>query len=217
MKKLLALSAAAFVLAASVNAQTSLAAERKEIKSYKKDLKATEKDEKAKFDKEYKKDEKAFKKETESVKKEDRKELRKLKGTEVSYQAKQAFAGDFGNITPSSSERLDNFDEFTFTKDGKTMSAFYDADAKLVGTTSKISYSNLPANAQKYISEKYADYTPVDAFMYDDNEFNETDMILYGNQFDDEDTYFVELAKDNNKIVVQVSMGGEVSDFTRLK
>lgn len=217
MKKLLVLSAAALILAVTVNAQTSVASVRKETKSYKKDLKSVEKDEKGKFAKGYKKDEKAIKKEEKSIKKEDRKELRELKGSEVSYQAKQAFAGDFGNITSYSSERLDNFDEFIFLKDGQTMSAFYDYDSKLVGTTTKKSFSDLPAKAKKYIGEKYAGYTPVDVLMFDDNEFNETDMVLYGYQFDDEDSYFVELAKDNKKIVVQVGMDGGVSYYTRLR
>ncbi|MBC7935064.1 MAG: hypothetical protein H7Y86_06865 [Rhizobacter sp.] len=193
MKKLFFLSAAAIVLTATVNAQVTQASLKSEIQIDKKV-------------------ESNIKKE----KKEARKELRKLKGKEVSYQAKQAFAIDFAGVTSISTERLDNFDEFTFSKDGQTMSAFYDFDSKLVGTTTKKSFSDLPAKAQKYIGEKYAGYTPVDVLMYDDNEFNETDMVLFGYQFDDEDSYFVELEKDNKKIVVQVGMDGGVSYFTRL-
>ena len=122
MKHLLALSAAALIFTATVNAQTSNTAVRKENKSIKKDLKRLEKDEKIEDAKEYRKDEKAIKKDEKiikkdekSIKKTERKELRELKGTEVSYQSKRAFESDFSNITPISSERLDNFDEFTLS------------------------------------------------------------------------------------------------------
>ena len=87
-------------------------------------------------------------------KREDRKALRKLEGNEVSYQSKQAFATDFGNITPLSTERLDNFDEFTFTKNNKIKSAFYDIDSKLVGTIENKTFADLPSNAQKEIKKQ---------------------------------------------------------------
>ena len=51
---------------------------------------------------------------------------------------------------------------------------------------------------------------------FDDNELNETDMILWAIQFDDKDLYFVELAKDANKIIVMCNLEGEVSFFKQL-
>jgi hypothetical protein len=193
MKKVLFL-AAAIALTATMNAQNMPAFLKSEIK---------------------------LNKEAESALKEvnrvDRKVLRKLKGDEVSYQSKQAFISDFGNIPVSQWERLDNFDEATFTKGGQVMSAFYDYDSKLVGTTQNKTFTDLPAKAQKYIREKYKGYTPADVILFDDNEMNETDMVLFGSQFDDTDSYFVELKKDNKKIVVQVSMGGDVSYYTRMR
>ena len=42
-------------------------------------------------------------------------------------------------------------------------------------------------------------------------------MNLFDLQFDDADNYFVELEKDNKKIVVQVNMSGDVSYFKRLE
>jgi hypothetical protein len=196
MKKLFFLPAATFILATTVNAQTN-------EDPAKNDMATTS----------IGKSGSLMKKE----KKEERKELRKLKGNEVSYQAKQAFYRDFENIQVSQWERLDNFDETTFIKDGQAMSAFYDYDAQLVGTTANKTFTDLPANAQKYIDKKYADYTIGDVLFFDDNELNETDMILYNTQFDDQDSYFVELNKDNKKIVLQVAMNGDVSFFTRLK
>ena len=193
MKKLIGLSAASFFLAAIVNAQSIAASLKSEIKIDKEAI--------ANINQE---------------KKGERKELRKLKGNEVSYQAKQAFIIDFGNIHVTNWERLDNFGEAAFIKDGQAMSAFYDEDAKLVGTTTNKTFADLPEKAQKYISEKYKDYSIGDVILYDDNEQNETDMVLYNLQFDDVDSYFVELKKDNKKIVVQVRENGDVAYYTRL-
>jgi hypothetical protein len=193
MKKLIGLSAALFFLAPIINAQSIAASLKSEIK--------TDKEEMANINKE---------------KKGQRKELRKLKGNEVSYQAKQEFISDFGNIPVASWERLDNFDEADFIKDGQAMSAFYDEDAKLVGTTTNKTFGDLPEKAQKYISEKYRDYSVDGIILFDDNEQNGTDMILYNLQFEDVDSYFVELKKDNKKIVVQVREDGDVSYYIRL-
>ena len=42
-------------------------------------------------------------------------------------------------------------------------------------------------------------------------------MTLYGTQFDDEDSYFVEMQKGDKKIVLKVKMDGEVFFFKQLK
>ena len=193
MKKVLVLSVTAVILTATVNAQTSAALLKKEIKSDKK---------------------------TESlVKKEKRseeKELRKLEGKEVSYRAKQAFYGDFGNIPRTEWKRTTNYDKVTFTKDGQVMKAFYDADAKLVGTVSDKTFDDLPAKAQQYINEKYKDYSRGSVILFDDNKVNETDMIMYNQQFEDADNYFVEMKKGDKEIVLQVNMVGDVFFFEQL-
>ena len=90
------------------------------------------------------------------------------------------------------------------------MTAFYDNDGKLVGTTMIKTFADVPANGQKQIKKKYKDYTVGPVIFFDNNEFNETDMMLYGLQFDDEDNYFVELTKGNSKIVVRVNSAGDL-------
>lgn len=194
MKKLLIASAATFILAAAANAQTSTALVKNEIKSDKKHESVIKKEKKA-----------------------DRKALKKLEGKEVAYMSKQNFASDFRNTPAKSWKREENFDEVTFTKGGKDMTAYYDSDSKLVGTTMNKSFSNLPASAQKEINKRYKGYSKNGVIFFDDNELNETDMVLYGNQFDDADNYFVELQKGADKIVLQVSMEGGVKYFTSEK
>ena len=87
----------------------------------------------------------------------------------------------------------------------------------MVGTTSAKTFTDIPSKAQKFINEKYKDYSVGGVLFFDDNEFNETDMMLYNQQFDDEDSYFVELKKDNEEIVLHVTMDGLVFFFTRLE
>jgi uncharacterized protein YegP (UPF0339 family) len=194
MKKLLALSTAAVIFTATVNAQADVAS----IKKNEANLKQQES---------------VIKKE----KKTERKELRKLSGKEVSEFSRQAFITDFGNIPVNKWERTVNYDEATFTKDGVEMKAYYDADSKLVGTTSHKTFADIPAKAQKFIEAKYRGYSKTDVVFFDDNELNETDMVMYGNQFDDADNYFVDLKKDNKEIILQVTMSGEVSFFKQIK
>ena len=74
-------------------------------------------------------------------------------------------------------------------------------------------FSDLPASAQKQINKEYKDYTIEKVIFFDDNEDVDTDMILYGSQFDDADNYFVELRKDNKDVVLQVTMDGLVGYF----
>jgi len=194
VKKLLIFSAAGLIIAASASAQTSIEILNNDVASVNKNEATTKKE-----------------------KKEERKEIRKLKGQEVTYQSREAFFKDFGDVPVTKMERTVNFDKFIFTQNGQEMTAYYDIEANLVGTVTDKTFSDLPANAQKYIQDKYKDYTPGSVIYFDDNELNETDMILFGTQFDDADNYFVELKKENKNIIVQVNMKGEVGYFSEMK
>ena len=110
-----------------------------------------------------------------------------------------------------------NFDEVTFTFNGHEFTAFYDDKSTLIGTTSEKTFSDPPINAQNYINRKYGDYTVKDVPFYDDNEMNSSDMVLYGLEFNDPDSYFVELQKDNKDIILQVPLSGSVNFFKELK
>jgi hypothetical protein len=147
----------------------------------------------------------------------ERKELRKLEGgSAVSNQTKSAFFADFGNVPDVKWKRAVYLDEAVFTKDGKELKAYYDFYSKLVGTTSIKTFADIPLNAQKEIKSKYKDYTIGVVVFFDDNEANETDMLLWNTQFSDADNYFVELSKDKKNIVLQVNVEGEVFFFKEL-
>lgn len=151
------------------------------------------------------------------VKKEERKEMRQLEGSEPTYQSKEAFLGDFGNIPNASWKRDKFFDVVTFTKDGVSQTAYYDAGSALVGTVINKSFSDLPASAQKEINKKYAGYQKGKVIMFDDNESNSTDMMLYETWFDDADNYFIELQKGTTYLILKVNMEGNVSFFKEMK
>ncbi|HEV7381636.1 MAG TPA: hypothetical protein VGN64_17680 [Dyadobacter sp.] len=156
---------------------------------------------------------KEVKKELKSEKKAAHKALRKLEGKEVSSRAKDQFMSDFDGVSNVSWARGAQFDEATFTKDGVKMTAYYDYDSKLVGTTSIKKFADLPASAQKEIKKRYKDYTTGAVIMYDDNENNDTDMFFYGTQFEDADHYFVTVSKAGKESILKVSTDGEVSFF----
>jgi len=147
----------------------------------------------------------------------DKKELRKIESKNVSYLSKAQFKLDFGNIPVDAWERVNNFDEATFIKDGEVTSAFYDDRSQLVGTTTEKTFSDLPHKAQEWINKKYKGYSIADVFFFDDNEFNESDMLVYNTPFNGKDSYFVEVKKDNKAVILRVDKDGEVSYFLRLK
>jgi len=132
--------------------------------------------------------------------------------TEPNYTTEQNFMIDFPEATNVSWKKA-GFEEALFTLNGKEMKAFYDYEHELIGTTTQVSYFDMPDNARKYIEKHYSDYTTQSVILFDDNEYNTSDMILYGNVFEDADNYFVELSNNNRKIVLQVNMEGLVTFF----
>jgi hypothetical protein len=157
------------------------------------------------------------KKEVRVEKKVERKALRKLEGTVTSEFVKKAFYTDFGNITNVVFARRDFMDEATFTKEGDKITAYYDYHGVLVGTTSVVPFDKIPLPGQLEIKKKYPDYKVESVIFYDDNEANDTDMVLYGIQFDDADNYFVELSGKDKNLVLQVNPFGEIFFFKELR
>ncbi|NLR81388.1 hypothetical protein [Chitinophaga eiseniae] len=144
--------------------------------------------------------------------------LRELKSSEVSFQSKQAFDRDFDHTTNMVWTHDVYFDKVSFLNEkGMPMSAYYDYDAKLVGTTAPAKFTDLPVAAQKDIAKHFSNYEKAPVVFFDDNEANETDMILYGMQFEDADNYFIELKdKKNQPVVLRVDMLGNVEFFAEM-
>jgi len=67
-----------------------------------------------------------------------------------------------------------------------------------------------------HIKKNYSGYTPGKVILFDDNEYNDTDMELFSTVFDDEDNYFVSMENDKETIILKVKMNGNVSFFKTL-
>ena len=160
-------------------------------------------------------------KETRIERKKTRRELRRERRaenhSEVSDLTKNQFVTDFPDAKNARFVKTKNFDEVAFMSGKKKLSAYYDYDSKLVGTTQKKPL-RIYLRMHKRKSLKSMQTTLSTAVIkFDDNESNETDMIMYGTSFDDADNYFVELKNDSKAIVVKVDLSGEVSFFTNMK
>ena len=136
--------------------------------------------------------------------------------TSPTYQTEQQFEIDFPGATNVTWYTKD-MEEASFTFNGQSIRAFYDNDDKLIGTVTDASYSDLPATAVKQIEKYYKGYTPQRVILFDDNEYNDSPMSLYGSVFDDEDNYFVEMQHAGETIILQVNMRGDVGFFKEMK
>lgn len=146
-----------------------------------------------------------------------KKELEMLEGSDVSNRVKESFNDEFGNNTDVVWERSDFYDVATFTKDGNNTKAYYDFDSELIGTTSYVTFADLPERGQEEINDKYKDYEIGKVIFYDDNESVDVDFFIFETQFKHEDSYFVELTKESNHIILRVSSDGDVFFFKNIK
>lgn len=146
----------------------------------------------------------------------ERKQLRKTDESVVSDLSKDNFYGDFGNVASLKWTKTDNFDVASFMQNGKDIKAFYDYNSNLVGTTSIKAFADLPMIAQKTIKKDYKKYRIGDVIYFADNQDNDTNMILWDTEFDDANSYFVELRNPKHHIILQVNPEGDVSFFKQL-
>jgi hypothetical protein len=151
------------------------------------------------------------------IKKHAKKLLKKLTGNKVSDQSKATFYIQYGNVPDVKWERQDFFDVAKFNKDGKIMNAYFDNDGELVGTSIQTNLKSLPVKSQLEIAKKYGDYKVGDVILYDDNNEQLSDIILFGTQMESADNYFVELNKDKKRVILEVSPQGNISLFKDLK
>lgn len=133
--------------------------------------------------------------------------------TDIRFQSRQQFNVDFPSATDITFWQSNNIDVISFTQNKLQCKAYYDADSKLIGTVTPKTIADIPANALAHIRKNYKDFSIDKVIFFDDNEFNESDIILYGQTFNDADNYFAELSKGGKKFVVKIEKDGVVSFF----
>ena len=79
--------------------------------------------------------------------------------------AKAAFAKAYPNATKVKWEKEDGNFEANFSKDGKTMSATFDAKGAWMETETDIAIKDLPASVSSYVKEHYSGATIKEAAM----------------------------------------------------
>lgn len=133
------------------------------------------------------------------------------------FMAREAFYRDFREATDAVWTPGKTMDRVDFMLQGKPLTAYYDLQADLIGTTSVRSPEELPERARKEIAKKYPGYKMGELIFFEDNTYNESDMILFDNRFDDADNYFLQLTDGPKEIILQVSPEGSVSVFREKK
>lgn len=89
----------------------------------------------------------------------------------------------------------------SFVLDSTRMQAFYNTSGEQVAISRAISIQNLPLRAQRYMADKFSGYTATEVI--------EIDHSIEGTN------YYVSLVNNNQKVIAQVSVGGEVSVFKK--
>lgn len=135
----------------------------------------------------------------------------------VSVQSKEQFLRDFDQVQDVKWVRSDNYDEVTFTRKGQKLTAYYDIQSSLIGTTSLKKFTDLPVSAQQDIKKRFKNYAIVSVLRYDDNEDNDTAFEMYGSMTDSPDSYFVLVSNNKEADVLHVTDEGDVIFYKTLK
>ena len=113
------------------------------------------------------------------------------------------FASEFSDAENVNWKVTTQFAEATFVLDGKKMQAFYNPEGEMIGTSETFAFNKLPKQALKTIAKKY----PFPPYQLDE-------CILFTNG-DGESKYFVSFQTTKEKLVVEVSALGGVSEFKK--
>jgi hypothetical protein len=157
-----------------------------------------------------------IKKEKTEIQKAERPPLKKLEGTKISQDSQTNFYMTIGNVPDIKWARTTYYDEATYNKDKQDMTAYFDINGALVGTTTIKKAEELSKPIEKEIKKLYPDATIGQVTYFQDNEENVTDMIEYGIQFESKTEYFIELNQGTNKFVVMSDKEGDITLFKQL-
>jgi hypothetical protein len=123
-------------------------------------------------------------------------------GNNISSSVKKRFQQDFGSFAVVKWEKSGSYAKGTFNRNGSAVSAWYDKDAKLVGTSSARSFSDMPGKAREKINSVYSDYHVVSVQGFDS---------VRGNKSIGAPNWLVELSDGTAKIIVKVNTSGETT------
>ncbi|MCE1199236.1 MAG: hypothetical protein LWW85_09735 [Marinilabiliales bacterium] len=125
----------------------------------------------------------------------------------VSVSLQKKFREDFGPVTEVRWELGKPFTKAVFTRNGRTMKAYYNAGSKLVAAASAASFDELPQAAQEQLRTQYNDYAVVSVFAF------EKSVSGYSHRTGLEGNYLVELNSYGKSLLVKVNKAGETNQL----
>jgi len=120
----------------------------------------------------------------------------------ISLSVQKRFQQDFGSFPVVKWEKTNSFARATFAKDGSLVTAWYNKESKLVGTSSVKSFSDMPGQVQERILSTYNDYYIVSVLGFE---------AVNSNRPNGASSWLVELSNGTGKIIVKVNVSGETS------
>ncbi len=120
----------------------------------------------------------------------------------ISLTVMNRFRQEFGAVPDVKWEKSNSFAKATFTKDRRKMTAWYNKDARLVGTSSAKTFKDMPGQLQEKILSAYNDYYVVSVLGLDS---------MRGNRPNGAQNWLVELSDGTAKIIVRVNVAGETT------
>lgn len=118
----------------------------------------------------------------------------------VSVRAINSFSKDFQGITNVEWKIKSGMNCATFVKDAVQTEVFYDNDGTKIATCKLAEFSDLPGNARKSFTEKYAGYNITQVISFEDSE------LFF---------YFMSIENSREKLILKVS-NGRISVFKKM-
>jgi hypothetical protein len=116
----------------------------------------------------------------------------------VSSAVIQNFQEEFGNVKDVTWEpAADNMLRATFTKDGETISAFYNPQGEHLAITTNVLPAELPAKVKHALAEKVKEGTISEAIRYND---------------DDQGAYFIRIVSGNTTTLFRCNEDGQLTE-----
>lgn len=121
----------------------------------------------------------------------------------VSHKVLNHFASEFTDAENVNWKVTNQFVEATFIMEGKKMQAFYNPEGEIIGTSQSFAFDKLPKQALKTLAKKYPfpPYQLEECILFTDGE--------------GQSKYFVSFESAKQKLVLEVSSLGSVSEFKK--
>ncbi|MES2374324.1 MAG: hypothetical protein V4557_17230 [Bacteroidota bacterium] len=123
----------------------------------------------------------------------------------ISTKVSEHFTTSFSKAKNVTWTTTAKFDQVTFQLNNETVDAFYDKEGELIGTTKTIGFDKLPKAALETLTTKYT---------YPEFQLKECiEFVSAAN----EKNYYVSFERKDEVVMVEITKGGKVSLFNRIK